>query len=337
MPGFLLVRAASQGIFPLLLTSMLRALLELSRVSNLPTVWTNVLAAWIIASGADWQWTPALGWLLLGASLIYSAGMILNDACDAAWDRKHRPERPIPSGRIGLKTVWFISLAGLAIGYALMVFAGGASWKITALLVAAVVAYDVYHKPWAGSVIIMGACRTLLYLAAGSASSEVFDDIIKAPVLYVGSLSLGSYIIGLSLIARSEISAIEPDRAKFWSGLSLLCLPLLDVFGVVLLRFVLSGDRDHSLFLDLASIPFWVASEPINLVAPLLLLGLMYLAVEIMSKPPPSNVGKAVGWLLAGIPIVDAIIVSPFSLPTALCFCALPPFLRLWQRWVTAT
>ena len=142
---------------------MLRALLELSRVSNLPTVWTNVLAAWILASGKDWQWTPALGWLLLGASLIYSAGMILNDACDVAWDREHRKERPIPSGRIGLKTVWIIGLVWLLGGYALMVFAGGASWKITALLVAAVVAYDVYHKPWAGSVVIMGACRTLLY------------------------------------------------------------------------------------------------------------------------------------------------------------------------------
>jgi len=74
---------------------MLRALLELSRVlSNLPTVWTNVLAAWIIASGANWQWNPALGWLLLGASLIYSAGMILNDACDVAWDREHRRRTP---------------------------------------------------------------------------------------------------------------------------------------------------------------------------------------------------------------------------------------------------
>ncbi len=316
---------------------MLRALLELSRVSNLPTVWTNVLAAWIIASGAEWQWTPALCWLLLGASLIYSAGMILNDACDVAWDRDHRPERPIPSGRIGLKTVWFISLAGLAIGYALLVFAGGASWKITALLVAAVVAYDVYHKPWAGSVIIMGACRTLLYLAAGSADFNAFDDVFKAPVLYVGALSLGSYIIGLSIVARSELASREPNRTKFWSGLLLLCLPLLDVFLVVLLRFVLGGDRDHGLFLDLVSIPFWLANEPVNLLAPVLLLGLIYFAVEIMSKPPSSNVSKAVGWLLAGIPLVDAVIVSPFSLPAALCFCALPPFLRLWQRWIAAT
>ena len=55
---------------------MLRALLELSRISNLPTVWTNVLAAWIIVN-QGWKSDFRLAWLLLGASLIYSAGMIL--------------------------------------------------------------------------------------------------------------------------------------------------------------------------------------------------------------------------------------------------------------------
>jgi len=316
---------------------MLRALLELSRVSNLPTVWTNVLAAWIIASGTDWPWTPALGWLLLGASLIYSAGMILNDACDVAWDREHRKERPIPSGRIGLKTVWIIGLVWLLGGYALMVFAGGASWKITALLVAAVVAYDVYHKPWAGSVVIMGACRTLLYLAAGSASIGAYDDIDKAPFLYSGSLILGCYIVGLSLVARSELSLRSLFEKKLVAGMLMLCAPLTALSFGMIVRCLIGGDRDHGSFFAVFGVFVWLFIHPAHLIPSVVFLAIISWALYLLAKREPSRVGEAVGWLLAGIPVVDAIIVSPTSLPAALVFCVLPPFLRLWQRWIAAT
>ena len=144
---------------------MFRALLELCRISNLPTVWTNVIAAWVLSNGG-WRWDPRLGWLLLGASLVYSAGMILNDAADANWDRVHRPERPIPSGRVSSRMAWSLSMLGLASGYALMVICGGAGALITLALLIAIGAYDFYHKQWAGSVLVMGACRTSLNTAA---------------------------------------------------------------------------------------------------------------------------------------------------------------------------
>ena len=299
---------------------MLRALLELSRVSNLPTVWTNVLAAWIIASGEEWQWSPALGWLLLGAFLIYSAGMILNDACDVAWDRDHRPERPIPSGRIGLKTVWFISLAGLAIGYALMVFGGGASWKITALLVAAVVAYDVYHKPWAGSVVIMGACRTLLYLAAGSAAITLRGDMADPQwgILGTSGTLLGLYIVALTLIARGEAKG----GMEYFHHVPLMLLLIMPFgFGVML---------DSKFSHKLPFLPSW------EWIIALWFITWTALALWKM-KERGAAIGQAVGLLLAGIPLVDALFVAPLSLPAALVFCALPPFLRLWQRWIAAT
>ena len=316
---------------------MLRALLELSRVSNLPTVWTNVLAAWILASGPDWQWTSALGWLLLGASLIYSAGMVLNDACDATWDRQHRPERPIPSGRIGLTMVWIIGVTWLLGGAALMVLAGGASWKITALLVAAIVAYDVYHKPWAGSVIIMGACRTLLYLAAGSAQADAFDDYEQTPFLYSSSLMLGCYIVGLSMVARSEVAKGSFLGKKALFSLLALLIPLANYSLAMLFRCLVGGDRDHGSFLAIFGVFVWLFIHPANLIPMVALIGLLVFSLREMMAKKPGCVGNAVGWLLAGIPIIDAIAVAPISLPTALTFCALPPILRLWQRWVAAT
>lgn len=70
------------------------ALLELARISNLPTVWGNVLAAWLLSGGPP---SVLLVVVLAGASLVYAGGCTLNDAFDAAWDRRHRADRVIPS------------------------------------------------------------------------------------------------------------------------------------------------------------------------------------------------------------------------------------------------
>ena len=51
---------------------MLRAWLELARISNLPTVWTNVTAGWLLAGGDISN--AHLLWLLLAGSLLYTGG-----------------------------------------------------------------------------------------------------------------------------------------------------------------------------------------------------------------------------------------------------------------------
>src|ERR1700733_16333044 len=88
-------------------------LLTLGRVSNLPTVWTNVLAGAVL-SGGDWRnWR--LGLMLVAMSLFYVGGMYLNDYFDRTIDARERPERPIPSGEIsagGGATIGFFFLGG---------------------------------------------------------------------------------------------------------------------------------------------------------------------------------------------------------------------------------
>ena len=61
-----------------------RTLLLLGRVSNLPTVWSNCLAGWLLGGGGEW-WR--LGLLSCGATSMYVGGMFLNDAFDAAFDK----------------------------------------------------------------------------------------------------------------------------------------------------------------------------------------------------------------------------------------------------------
>ena len=69
----------------------LRSWLELARISNLPTCASNVLVGaalgWSAAGPADGTWWRVA--VVIGAiALLYVAGMFLNDAFDAAVDRR---------------------------------------------------------------------------------------------------------------------------------------------------------------------------------------------------------------------------------------------------------
>ena len=88
--------AATQGL-------SFATLLKLGRVSNLPTVWTNVLAGTVLAGG-DWR-SGRIGFVLIAMSLFYIGGMYLNDYFDRAVDARERPTRPIPAGDISAAAV----------------------------------------------------------------------------------------------------------------------------------------------------------------------------------------------------------------------------------------
>src|ERR1041385_1224412 len=91
--------------------------LILGRVSNLPTVWSNCLAGWLLGGGGS---ALRFGLLSLGASFLYIGGMFLNDAFDSEFDSQHRKERPIPSGSITVGKVWGWGLGWLIAGTLLL-------------------------------------------------------------------------------------------------------------------------------------------------------------------------------------------------------------------------
>ena len=178
-----------------------RPFLVLARVSNLPTVWSNCLAAWLLAGGRSWSRFILVG---LGATLLYTGGMFLNDAFDQDFDRRYRPERPIVSGLVSPKTVWALSLAWLGIGWAIFLWLGTASAAMAFLLVAAIVLYDWMHKRTVLSPVLMACCRFLLYLLAGVAAGGGRDTAL----LWCAG-ALAAYIVGLSYLARGESTGLR--------------------------------------------------------------------------------------------------------------------------------
>jgi 4-hydroxybenzoate polyprenyltransferase len=301
---------------------MIRAWLELARISNLPTVWTNVTAGWLLAGGS--LQNPILAWMLLAGSLLYTGGMILNDAADAKFDAEHRRERPIPIGRADLTTAWVVSLSMLASGWCVAVFLGGACWGITSALVGCILLYDFYHKPWIGAIWVMGACRVLLYLMPGMPCQTAICPTWWLPAS-LPALGLGAYIVGLTMVARMEAqgSAISHWR----SGFARLLLWMPGILAAIRL-FDAQRLRPVLILADFRPL--------LPLIFIFLFAAIVALASWIMKQGGPA-IGRAVGFLLAGIAVVDALAVSQISLPLAFGFAALAPLLRLWQRWIAAT
>lgn len=297
---------------------MFRSWLELARISNLPTVWTNVTAAWLLAGG-PWK-DVRLVWLLIAGSLLYTGGMILNDAADAKHDREHKKERPIPQGRISLAAAWTVGLGMLLVGLPLAVGFAGAHWAVCLGLIAAILFYDFYHKPWPGAVWVMGSCRALLFLMAATA----VQPSVTGPVITM-ALTLGAYIVGLTMVARMEAKGASVSRARALFAKTLLYSPAL----VALFFWVSTANwKLISLLGDLTPL------VPLPLI--LIFVAMVVHATRVMKKGGPA-IGQAVGILLAGVAVVDALTVMQVSLPLAGLFVALAPCLRLWQRVIAAT
>lgn len=179
--------------------------LQLGRVSNLPTVWTNVLAAAVL-SGATLA-SQSLTLLLLALSLFYVAGMYLNDAFDREFDARAYPDRPIPSGAVSARTVFAVGFLGLAAGELCLLalgygVEGGPGWPAALAglgLAITIVYYNAHHKHNRFGPVIMGLCRVQVYLTTALALTPGVSE----PVWWGAGLLL-AYIIGLTYVARQE-------------------------------------------------------------------------------------------------------------------------------------
>jgi 4-hydroxybenzoate polyprenyltransferase len=172
-----------------------RAYFLLARLSNLPTVWTNVLAGTLVSGAAFVKGDVTR--LCIAVSLLYTAGMFLNDAFDRDVDARARPDRPIPAGDVTAREVfvagWVLLAAGLLV-VAIWANAGAMVWAI--VLAAAIVFYDYRHKRNPFGPVVMGVCRGLVYCVAAAAVATI------TPAVAIAAVTLSVYVIGLTWVAK---------------------------------------------------------------------------------------------------------------------------------------
>jgi 4-hydroxybenzoate polyprenyltransferase len=292
-------------------TPQLKTWMTVGRVSNLPTVWTNTLAAALLASSAGALAPPSsLVWVLLLAllSLLYLAGMLLNDLLDADWDQQHDNPRPLTLGlvsrqqlRLAVGLLWLLAAAA-TLGLTRLVEQPHWLLGSVTLLVACILGYNLLHKKYAHSVWLMGACRSALYLTAAASLA------MPAEPIWLCALLLGIYISGLTYLARQEHLNQLLSR-----------VPLL----LMLSPLALAGYADNLWFW--AVLALWLGW-----------LGWHYW--RHLADPHRRQVRAFIGAGLAALPLFDALVMAVANQPLGSLLCVLV-FLLLpyFQRWIKPT
>src|SRR6516165_8850631 len=93
----------------------LRPFAQLVRLPNLPTAVADIALAALAAGALPGRW-PAFVLLVFASCCLYCAGMVWNDYFDLEQDRRERPERPLPSGRVSLRAAVQLGAGLLAAG-----------------------------------------------------------------------------------------------------------------------------------------------------------------------------------------------------------------------------
>jgi 4-hydroxybenzoate polyprenyltransferase len=163
----------------------------------------------------------------------------------------------------------------LAAGSALLWPLGAAALISGLLLIGLIIVYDLWHKRNPLSPLLMACCRLMVYITAFLA----FAPRLTPTLLGAGAL-LTLYVVGLTYIAKQENRS---SLVAYWPAAALF-LPALA----------------------------FAAQLPELWALPLLLLFIGWVAYSIsfVYRRQGRSIGRAIGQLIAGISLVDALVLA---------------------------
>jgi 4-hydroxybenzoate polyprenyltransferase len=300
--------------------SAFRPYAQLVRLPALPTALADVGLGALATHSLPGRWFGFL--LLCGASAcLYCGGMVLNDFFDVEQDRRERPDRPIPSGRVSRRRAGLLGAGLLGCGFVLALLAALVQgWRgpavLGGLLAAAVLLYDGWLKrTWAGPVA-MGTCRFLNVLLGVSLAGTLAWPL--GPHL---AAVVGLYIVGVTWLARTEARTSNP-AALAGAGCVLLASLLLA------LPLPVVGPRGEP-----------VASPLFPYLLVVLGFALGFPVVEAIRSPGPARVQAAVRRCLMALIVLDAVLACAVAGTAGLGLLVLltPALYLSRRRWLYAT
>ena len=233
--------------------------MELVRLPNVFTAMADVAMGFLfVRTIAEPRDAGILALLLLASSMLYAAGMVLNDLFDADVDVRERPGRPVPSGRVSRRAARLLGcellLLGAAAAWAASFVAGGLTSGIVAgILIGCIVLYDTWLKRTPLGPVAMGVCRMLNVLLGMSVASGPW----AAPHWLVAG-GIGIYIAGVTWFARTEARTSSRPQLAAATIVMLLGIAFLGSFaswregvGPILLQ------RWHTLMIVLGLLIGW--------------------------------------------------------------------------------
>jgi 4-hydroxybenzoate polyprenyltransferase len=297
-------------------------LLPFARLLRLPNVFTAFadIGLGLCATAAlspstidgSFPWKAAL--LLVASGCLYMAGMVWNDYFDYEEDKRDRPYRPIASGRVSLRTAFWIGLTLLCVGWACAAVTGKSGALIGMALVAAILAYDARIKRTKFGPVGMALCRFFNVLLGLSLADPTAIPIVTRVHL---ALTVGVYIVGVTWFARTEEKRSD---AKVLARAALVML-VAALLGLAAATRVPPGTSSTLFPYLLVVFGFWV--------------GIPVLAA--VRKPTPDRVQAGVKRSIFGLVVLDALLASVFVGTWGLLLVLLLPPALVLGKWVYST
>lgn len=229
---------------------MLRQYLLLIRLPNLFTVPSNILTGYFtVIPSADNANILQLLCLIFSSVLLYVTGIILNDYFDIEVDRKERPFRPLPSGRIAKHKALLIAIISIIAANLLAFVVNWTSLVISASITLVIIAYDYRLKHnIVTNPIAMGSARFLNIILGASpvlGGLLVTEHYSLLTILLFIALSLFLYVAAISIISRKEVlttilassSALASYRMSTIISFSIIFIIIVSIFVAGLLGF----------------------------------------------------------------------------------------------------
>jgi hypothetical protein len=293
------------------------ALAQLVRLPNVFTAMADIVLGALACGAFPGQAIPFV-FVLIASCCFYMAGMVWNDFFDQEQDRRERPFRPLPSGKISPAAAAALGVSLMTAGLFCAFDADPSRWRALAvaiILVAMILLYDAWLKrTWLGPVA-MGSCRLLNVLLGLSIAP---GEIGAWGVLL--ALSVGVYIAGVTWFARTEAQMSKQNVLLAAAGVMLA--------GLVLALAVpaLAGETEQTTTSPL--FPYLLVGFSCSLAVPI---------TSAVRNPTPRRVQAAVKRCVLGLILFDAVLATALAgIAGILLAVLLIPAIYL-GRWVYST
>jgi hypothetical protein len=317
----------------------LRSYLQLVRFPAAFTAMADIFLGFLLTRSALHP-TEGFVALLLASSCLYLSGMVFNDVFDRQVDGIERPGRPIPSGRVSLKSAVTLGSLLILVGLGAALFAGTQSLLIAVALTGFIFLYNGLLKRTPLGPMAMGCCRLFNVLLGASFIEPpgrfimhfAWGDVRLPPVFAQQQLPvavcLGIYVAGVTWFARQE--AQVSSRRQLIGATAIINL------GLAGLAVLITGILKPSLH--------WNPPGGTESSGVLMALGMIALIMNrrlwaAIFDPVPGKVQPAVKTLLLSIIVLDAMLVFyHHNSPGYACMTAALIFpAMVLGRWVFIT
>lgn len=259
---------------------LVRTYLQLIRFPGIFTVFSNVLLGFFVVQQVAFDWF-ALGLLLATSGCLFFAGMVFNDFFDFSLDKKQRPERPLPSGKISKNKAFYLGLCFLVLANICSALVGFQTLLVSLLMTGFILLYDIKLK----NIPVLGILNLSLI--------RFFNVILGTTIVALSieviliAIPVAILVAGISIFAKTEDSQYS-KRAEILN----LIFIVATIFYVNLLAF--GGEIIFygfiGIFIFIIFVPFYFYKDKTN-----------------------ANIQKKVTFQLLSIIILDATLLSIYS------------------------